>query len=440
MRGLPWKVNHYIKSDKSLPFFDGHLKFISRQTDVSGRPVKIGYGMSEKTDNQQQLSELHKQNALLEEKNRELIARIRVLSDENRSHEALIRALLESTPFGIVMFDAEHRLVQLNKAAESILGIERVSAIGISCKQVFGCMASYNEQCPVPGQLDVLDRVETCGCGISSEKTLLRSVVQIKSANEPVLVEAFVDISEIKRAQLEIENTNRLKDSFLSRISHELRTPLNSILGFAELLSDNCTGDEKSEERLYLNTIYNSGRDLLRMVDEILDITRISANRIKLDEYEVDVELLIQSVINKVKSEFPGKENEIVINPLQVKTIIVDQYRLHQVLYHLVHNAFKYTSGGKISISVDRKAGKIQFSIEDTGMGMSAEHIKRIFHEFEQVDVSYTRQHSGAGLGLSLCHHIMRLMGGELNVRSEPGKGSTFDLSLPDKLAGKLAI
>lgn len=392
--------------------------------------------MSDKKHSSTQSADLEHQNAVLEEKNRALTARIKVLTDENRNYEAMVRALLDNTPFGIVIFDEEHRLVQMNKAAESILGIQHVSAIGQSCARIFDCYELHHQSCPIQAKTDVLDRIETrYSSPGAEEKTLLRSVVQIESGKDFVQVEAFVDISEIKRAQYEIENTNKLKDNFLARVSHELRTPLNAILGFAELLHEKVLeeGNEESEDKVYLDNINRSGHELLRLVDEILEISRITANRMTLDEYEVDISTVLKGVVNKVKSELDENQNDIIVHDSKVKTVWVDQFRLHQVLYHLVHNACKYTIQGSININVDQVDDKIDFSVSDTGVGMDVEQIKNIFHEFEQVDTSYTREFNGVGLGLSLSYQLIQLMGGVLSVTSEPGAGSIFTVSLPYK-------
>ena len=384
--------------------------------------------------------ELTERCALLEEKNRDLIARIRGLSEDNRANESLLRVLLENTPFGIVMFDTQRRVLQINRAAENLLGVQRVSIIGKSCEAIFNCFADSDHTCPVLDENKTLTQVETacrsdvCHC----DRQLLRSVVNIPDSGGTVLVEAFVDISQIKQAQLEIENANKTKDNFLSKVSHELRTPLNAILGFTELLQDSLSEQVDSDNLLYLKNILRSSKDLLRMVDEILDITRLTAHRLTLDEYLLDIPYMVQQVCKDVAPQCEEHDNVISVTCADdVQMLYADYYRLHQILYHLLSNACKFTQQGEISVSVYRHemAGQagIAFKVKDNGDGMDTEQQTRIFTEFEQADSGSTRRHNGAGLGLTLCKEISSLMGGEILVTSELGVGAEFVLLLPDK-------
>ena len=378
--------------------------------------------------------------ALLEEKNSELIARIRILSEENRANDSLLRVLLENTPFGIVIFDEKRRVVQVNKAAERHLDMSRVNVIGASCDKIFNCYIQNSHSCPILDENKTLDRVETncktelCSC----ESFLLRSVVAISDNNEKVLVEAFIDITPIKQAQLEIENANLTKDNFLSKISHELRTPLNVILGFTELLQDALSHEVDHEHQLYLNNIHHASKRLLRMVEEILDITRITARRLKLDEYPVDIPELLKRVLQDVEEQSHDNENQLYVDCAKdIQYLLTDAGRLHQVLFHLLDNACKFTRQGEIHVNVNRGRladdSCITFTVRDTGTGMSEEQQARIFASFEQADTGNTRRYNGAGLGLTLCREISVLMGGELKLISQPGEGSEFILSVPEK-------
>lgn len=387
----------------------------------------------------QSRDELVEYSAQLEEKNRDLVARIRTLSEENRANESLLRVLLEFTPFGIVLFDDKRRVIQINKAAENILQIERVNIIGKSCDAIFNCYAD-RQLCPVLDENTSLDRIETdcrtdmCQCN----RHLLRSVVKIDNLDETVLVEAFVDISPIKQAQLEIENANQTKDNFLAKVSHELRTPLNAIIGFTELLQDSFVGKAEQAEPQYLKNIDRASKSLLRMVDEILDITRITAKRLTLDEYPVDINALLKQLRNEFAEQCEEQQNSFFIECAEDTNILqADPNRLHQVLFHLIDNACKFTQKGEVKLRVIKKslngADWFAFYVKDNGIGMSTEQLARIFNEFEQVDVGNTRRHSGAGLGLTLCSRISALMGGEIQVTSELGVGTEAVLLLPIK-------
>ena len=348
--------------------------------------------------------------ASLEEKNRDLVARVQLLSEENRANGTLLRILLENTPFGIILFDAKQRVIQINKAAESILNLQRVKVIGKTCDTVFNCFENNQQRCPVLDDKKTLDRVETdcrsdlCQC----DTQLLRSVVKIEDNGEPILVEAFVDISPIKQAQLEIENANQTKDNFLSKVSHELRTPLNSILGFTELLQDALPQTNNQDQSLYLKNILLSGKKLLCMVDEVLDITLITAQRMKLDEYRLEVAGLLRQVCEDMAGQCEEHGNSLHIRCAEeAQYLYADPYRLQQILYHLLDNACKFTRQGEISVSVGKEyitgANWLVFRVKDTGIGMDAKQQAAIFTEFEQADAGNTRRHGGAGLGLTLC-------------------------------------
>ena len=403
-------------------------------------PFSPGFLMKDKPQANTVGEDLASKCDLLEEKNRELVARIRVLSEQNRHNESLLHILLENTPFGMVMFDDKQRVLQINKAGETLLGIQRVNIIGKSCEVVFNCFADNRQRCPVLHDNKILDRVETdcrstlCDC----DRHLLRSVVRIDDQNETMLVEAFVDISPIKQAQREIENANQTKDNFLAKVSHELRTPLNAILGFSDLLRDSISAETDPDNSLYLDNIFRSSKNLLRMVDEVLDITRITAHRLTLDEYEVEVSGVLQQVCMDLAEQCEEQHNTLTVSCSdEILNIYTDPFRLHQILYHLLDNACKFTRQGEIDMRIykdtyDGVEG-IAFVVRDTGEGMSAEQQARVFTEFEQADTGSTRQHNGAGLGLTLCKKMTELMGGEIKVKSELGMGSEFTLWLPDK-------
>ena len=387
---------------------------------------------------QPQPLDLAHQLALLEEKNRDLVARIRELSLENRHQSALIQTLLENTPFGVVLINSQQQVFQINKAAESILALDRVRIIGHSCQELFDCYARHNG-CPVVMQDKILDRVETaclCPGRECDTETLLRSVTCSESAEGKILIEAFVDISDIKRAQEGIEIANQYRDNFLAKISHELRTPLNSILGFTEIISDDLDSGSLENTQQYLAHVKTAGQDLLHMVDAILDYTRISANQLCLDPVDFDLPALLRQIMAEIQPACDKNGNQITFDcAADIITIHSDPFRLSQMLKQMLGNACKFTRQGEVKLRVEKKhhAGRqgVCFSIEDTGQGMNEEQLGRVFHEFEQADNTATRSHGGAGLGLTLSQKMARLMGGDITATSQLGVGSIFVLWLP---------
>ncbi len=236
---------------------------------------------------------------------------------------------------------------------------------------------------------------------------------------------------ELKEAKKEAEAASRAKSQFLANMSHEIRTPLNAVLGFASLIKDTELDERQSD---YVETIAESGESLLSILNDVLDVSKIEAGALDLDETEVNIERLIRSVMALMSVRAQSKDLEIAsyVDPNIPVSLIGDQGRIRQILVNLIGNAIKFTEEGGISLEVrleDRLPGDkvaILFSVSDTGMGISPEQQAQLFERFTQADVSTTRQFGGTGLGLSICHDLVELMEGTLEVQSEVGEGSTF--------------
>ncbi len=236
----------------------------------------------------------------------------------------------------------------------------------------------------------------------------------------------------------QLERANLHKSQFLANMSHELRTPLNAIIGFSEILQDQVFGDLNEKQLRYVNNILTSGRHLLSLVNDVLDLAKVEAGRMELHHEEFSARLLISEVITQLSTMASKKEINVTSEiDAEVNQISADRGRLRQILYNLVSNALKFTpQGGSVQINGkldESEAGqkKALFSVVDSGIGIASEHLETIFESFRQVDNSYSRQYQGTGLGLALTRRLVEMHGGEISVKSEPGIGSVFSFTLP---------
>jgi signal transduction histidine kinase len=233
-----------------------------------------------------------------------------------------------------------------------------------------------------------------------------------------------------------LKEVDRLKDEFLANMSHELRTPLNSIIGFSGMLMQDPHGQLAVEAREDLQIIYQNGRSLLGLIDSILDLSKIEAGKMEMELEEVDPVTLLDEVKAMCAGLIQGRPITLqYLRPEGSIRVMGDRDRLRQVFTNLAGNAIKFTESGTVKISAAAEAGRFRVQIEDTGIGMSAEELERLFKPFQQVDGSITRRFGGTGLGLAISQRFMGLMHGRIRAASRKGEGSTFVVDMP--LAGE---
>src|SRR5262245_29796984 len=240
---------------------------------------------------------------------------------------------------------------------------------------------------------------------------------------------------EIEEKGAELEVANRHKSEFLANMSHELRTPLNAVIGFSEVLIDRLFGELNDKQDEYLQDILSSGRHLLSLINDILDLSKIEAGRMELELGVFDMPVALDNALTLVRERASrhGIALGVSVDP-RVGEFVADERKVKQILVNLLSNAVKFTpEGGRVDVSLTRANGSVEIAVTDTGIGIAPEDQEAIFEEFRQVGSDYTRKREGTGLGLPLAKRFVQLHGGRMWVKSEVGRGSTFTFSLPER-------
>ncbi len=243
---------------------------------------------------------------------------------------------------------------------------------------------------------------------------------------------------DLVKANEELQEANRLKTHFLARISHELRTPLNSIIGYTDMGLAGMYGELNDAQREGLERVQHSGRQLFRLINDLLDLSRIEAIQLELHEGVFGPEALVQTVIATLepRAQDKGLILSYEVAPELPRKLLGDEGRLNQILLNLVDNAVKFTSQGSVHISLKPGAvGTWIMRVQDTGRGISEREVPHIFEEFRQGEGAYGQESGGAGLGLAIVRGLIEAMDGTIGVQSRLGVGSTFTVTLPIKLA-----
>jgi signal transduction histidine kinase/integral membrane sensor domain MASE1 len=275
------------------------------------------------------------------------------------------------------------------------------------------------------------------GCTALLSLLLAGLVVNLQSTGQRASALAEDRTRDLAKALHAADAANRSKSEFLANMSHEIRTPMNGVLGMISLLLD---GDLEEEQREFASTAHSSAESLLRVLNDVLDFSKLEAGRMVVEARPFDLGSVATNVIDLLKPQAAEKNIELALrwSPLNPRTLVGDEGRLRQVLLNLAGNAVKFTSQGKVTLGVycpesSAERARIKFEVEDTGIGISEEVQQQLFHKFTQADASITRRFGGTGLGLAISKELVTLMGGDLRLRSTPGQGSTFwfELWLP---------
>jgi PAS domain S-box-containing protein len=264
---------------------------------------------------------------------------------------------------------------------------------------------------------------------ITQRKVLEQRLRQYTDNLEQMVAEKTAELRELNA---ELVRANQLKSQFLANMSHELRTPLSAIIGFAEAIRDGVAGEPSGEQREFAEDIAQAGRQLLELINNILDLSRFEADAMELNLAPCDVGGLVDEVLRILRGLARRKDIELKadVDPRPLE-LTADPIKLKQVLYNLLANSIKFTDpGGRVEVQARQDRQFVRIRVSDTGIGIAPEDLVTVFEEFRQVDPSLRREHEGSGLGLALVRRLVELHGGEIAVESQPGKGTTFTVTL----------
>ncbi|HVC77245.1 MAG TPA: HAMP domain-containing sensor histidine kinase [Candidatus Micrarchaeaceae archaeon] len=236
----------------------------------------------------------------------------------------------------------------------------------------------------------------------------------------------------LKQANEALERAGQMKTRFFNYLNHELRTPLNSVLGFADLMATRAPGPLNDVQARYCANIGSSGRHMLELVNEMLDMAKLDAGRMEVASEPLALNAIIDAVVEQLRPQATMSGIAIEFLPAAHEEVIGDRHRLIQVFLNLTTNALKFTpEGGRVEIRTGRASDRVLVSVADTGAGIPSAQLDVIFDEFAQVDFATDGSRQGSGLGLPISRRLAELMGGSLTVVSEPGRGSTFTVAMP---------
>jgi signal transduction histidine kinase/CheY-like chemotaxis protein len=369
------------------------------------------------------------------------------VEQRERQRDQAEAALLES-PVGIAIECVSDRRVRfVNEAMVRLMGKPSSELVGHLASEV-GLPDGNLEGVPRPGERTTIRDLERVLHTPTGERHVALFTNLIRYGGEPCRVTYFYDITERRqldaiRRQVEIDEVKRLqeasraKSAFLANMSHELRTPLNAIIGFGELLEGGEVGPIDPQQKEFLGDIVSSGRHLLTLISDILDVSKVEAGKMEFRPEKLDLSRACTDAIDVLRGQLARKRIRLTcaVNPA-VATVTLDPSRLKQVLYNLLSNALKFSPEGSEVSLMARPAGETRFRLEitDAGPGIRAEDMPMLFREFQQLDDGAGKHHAGTGLGLALVKHLVEAQGGTVGVQSEPGHGSTFYAELPRDL------
>jgi signal transduction histidine kinase len=385
-----------------------------------------------------------------------VVARVAELIRDDKADEAMSLHLDEGTPLYREISTLVTRAVRNEEAGMGHLreGVEATyrraflltggfAAASIVLALGLGFVISWSFILPVHAAQGFLGRVAKGDFGGSIDVpnrdefgALARRMNQMSAELHQLYDEQRRAAQQLRILNAELEQASRAKSNFLASMSHELRTPMNAILGFTEMIRDGLYGEVPPEIEEPVSDIHTCGKQLLGLINNVLDLSKIEAGHMELALGEYVVEDLVGTVKLSLRSLAASKGLELVTTVApDLPLALGDGKRITQCLMNLAGNALKFTAEGRVEIRAEARGDTLLFAVADTGIGIPAEQLGTIFEEFRQADATVSRDFGGTGLGLSITRKLVELHGGRIWVESEPGKGSTFFFSIPVRVA-----
>jgi len=374
------------------------------------------------------------------------------LTAEREQERKTLAAAIATISDGFVLYDANDRIVVCNERVREIYPqVADLFRPGTSFREILEAAVARSVpdlSLRTPEEW-IQERLRQHSTPYSVAEYTFRSDLWVRiterKTHDGGTVVVYTDITELKRRQIELEQArkeaeaaNRTKSQFLANMSHELRTPLNAIIGIAEILHEEAQEERDEAFSEPVGRIVRAGKHLLMLINDILDLSKIEAGKLDLYPEEIDVVTLVGELAKTTQSIADRNSNQLIVDcPADIGVMQADLTRVRQVLLNLLSNACKFTEKGEIRFTARREADasaeRLVFTVADTGIGMTEEQLGRLFQEFSQADSSTTRKYGGTGLGLAISQHLCRAMGGEITVKSAPGRGAVFSFGLSDQ-------
>ena len=374
------------------------------------------------------------------------ITRRKQVEDALEREQSLLSTFLDNTPDHIYFKDRASRFIRINKTMTKLFHLsDAEEAIGKTDAEFFTeehaqqAFADEQEVMRSGAPMEAKEEKETWRSGqetwVSSTKAPLfdktGEIIGTFGISRDITERVYAQ-AELQAAKEASEYANRAKSDFLANMSHELRTPLNAIIGFAEILRDELVGQIKTEQKELVTDIHTSGRHLLDMINDILDLSKIEAGTMDLDFETFSLMETMEEVNTVVNALASKKRIQLTRGFEQDIAITADKTKFKQILYNLLANGVKFTNeGGRVTTKLEISGNLLLIRVIDNGVGISPEDQEMLFQAFTQVDTSKARAHEGTGLGLALTKRLVELHGGEIWVESTVGEGSTFSFTLP---------